>query len=171
MFIIYTSVIFLISLMHVQYAFSFLYSLRRLHSRLRKRYKHEDRLIFLPTLDELSFSHLIEMSTLLLDPYLFGGGVTLLEAFASCKAVVTLPSLQSVPALTAGMIRKMGLMDALIAKSRDHFIQIAKNLISNNSSFRNDIENKICKQNYLLYEQQNVVHEWETLFRKLGISV
>ena len=43
----------------------------------------------------------------MVDPYPFGGGVTSLEALAVCTPVVTLPSRQTVPALTAGMIRKV----------------------------------------------------------------
>ena len=46
---------------------------------------------------------LLRAATVLLDPFPFGGGVTTLEAFAMCRAVVTAPRLQSVPALARGM--------------------------------------------------------------------
>uniref|UniRef100_A0A7S3XXF4 O-GlcNAc transferase C-terminal domain-containing protein n=1 Tax=Heterosigma akashiwo TaxID=2829 RepID=A0A7S3XXF4_HETAK len=67
------------------------------------------RVIFLPTMPTEDFWRLLQASDLLLDPFPFGGGVTTLEAFAHCKAVLTAPGLQSVPALAGGMIRAANL--------------------------------------------------------------
>merc|ERR1711991_376254 len=39
-----------------------------------------------------------------LDPYPFGGGVTILESLAVSTPVLTLPGLQTVPALADGMV-------------------------------------------------------------------
>ena len=41
------------------------------------------------------------------DPFPFGGGVTTLEALSVCTPVITTPSAQTVPGLTAGMILRM----------------------------------------------------------------
>ena len=76
----------------------------RLHRRLTTVLGEElvQRVVFLPSLSTPQFQYLVRASTVLLDPFPFGGGVTSLEAFALCKPVITLPSLQTVPALTAG---------------------------------------------------------------------
>ncbi|KAJ1447418.1 hypothetical protein M885DRAFT_193267 [Pelagophyceae sp. CCMP2097] len=60
------------------------------------------RFIFVPQLKGPDFFTLNAIATLLLDPFPFGGGVTTLEAFSVCKAVITAPALQSVPRLTFG---------------------------------------------------------------------
>lgn len=60
---------------------------------------------WLPYLSPDAYVTLLAAGDVMVDPYPFGGGVTTLEALAVCTPVVTAPALQSVPALTAGMLR------------------------------------------------------------------
>jgi hypothetical protein len=69
---------------------------------------HHGRVRFLPALPHASFLTLLEASSVVLDPFPFGGGVTSLEALAVGTPVVTLPSQQSVVQLAYGFYLRMG---------------------------------------------------------------
>lgn len=138
----------------------------RLLTRFSLVSEHAHRFILIPTLDEENFKSLIRQSTLLLDPFPFGGGVTSLEAFDLCKTVISLPSYQSVPTLTGGMIEVMGITNFLAANTIDEYVKIVGHLIQN-EKYRREVESTICSKNYLLYDQKSVVKEWETLFFRL----
>lgn len=103
---------------------------------------------------------------MLLDPFPFGGGVTSLEAFGLCKAVVTLPSVQSVPKLTAGMIKMMNITSKLIAANEDEYVEVVIRLLEN-EEYRKSVETQICENDHLLYSQKPVVDEWESVFRRV----
>ena len=60
---------------------------------------------WLPYLTPEAYVTLLAAGDVMVDPFPFGGGVTTLEALAVCTPVVTAPTLQSVPALAAGMLR------------------------------------------------------------------
>ena len=117
------------------------------------------RVIFVPSVPTNEFQYIVQVSTVLLDPYPFGGGVTSLEAFALCKTVVTAPGLQTVPALTAGMYAHMGMTD-LIAQSRAEFVDLALRVRSD-LAWRGALEEEICRKNSVLYENHSSVREWE----------
>ena len=112
---------------------------------------------------------MIHQSTLLLDPFPFGGGVTSLEAFAACKSIVTLPSSQSVPQLTSGMLKAMNLTKNLLVNNVDEYVDSVIRLISN-KTLRLELEKKICERSHVLYNQKNVVDEWEFLFQRLMMN-
>jgi hypothetical protein len=58
------------------------------------------------------------------DPFPFGGGVTTLEALSVCTPVITVPTAQTVPALTAGMILTMMQSNQTIqASSEDRHLE------------------------------------------------
>ena len=84
--------------------------------------------MFLPLALGDKFFGLLRASTLLLDPFPFGGGVTTLEAFSVCRLVVTAPALQSVVALAAGFYRRLGVADAPIVDSVDAYVERAQSL-------------------------------------------
>jgi len=65
------------------------------------------RVRFLPSLPHPAFLQLLKASSVVLDPFPFGGGVTTLEALAAGTPVVTLPAKQSVVQLAAGFYRAM----------------------------------------------------------------
>lgn len=93
--------------------------------------------------------------------------MTTLEAFGSCKAVVTLPSRQTVPRLTAGMIARMGgnLERDLIANDVEEYADVVSRL-SEDDGYRRSVEDEICRRRHVLYEQHDAVEEWESfLFR------
>ena len=56
---------------------------------------------------------LLIVAIVLFDPFPFGSGMTTLDGFAVCSPSVTLPAMQSVPALTAGMYRAMNMPEMI----------------------------------------------------------
>lgn len=91
--------------------------------------------------------------------------MTTLEAFAECKAVVTLPSRQTVPRLTAGMIGRMGLERELIANDIERYVDIVSRLLKEDG-YRRSVEEEICRRREVLYEQDDTVEEWESFLFK-----
>ena len=142
----------------------------RLHRRLTAIMGEDliSRIIFIPSLTTNEFQAVLNASTVLLDPYPFGGGVTSLEAFLFCKPVITAPGLQTVPALTAGFYSHMGIME-LIANSPIKFVELAIK-VRNDSQWRNRITQEICEKKKVLYENKDSVREWEGFFRRVSTS-
>lgn len=132
-----------------------------------------DRLIFLPLLKGADFFRLLRSATVLLDPFPFGGGVTTLEAFSVCRLVVTAPSLQTVPALTAGMYRHANLSDAPIATDADSYVDIVHYLVDR-PEHRHRLETQLCASHNdprtSLYSSQAAIDEWERLLNKLLVD-
>ena len=81
----------------------------------------------------------------MLDPMPFGGGVTILESFAVCTPIVTIPSLQNVPGLATGMIRRMinesadiieansSLLSSMIVNSLDAYADVVIRMLQSHS--------------------------------------
>lgn len=132
----------------------------RLQKRLSLVSQNTDRIVFVPTVDSVKFRLLIEISQVLLDPFPFGGGVTTLEALANCRSVVTLPTAQTVPHLTAGMYLKMGITEFFVAENKEHYISIALDL-GTRTDARKRAEGMICDKKKILYDQEHAVKEWE----------
>eukprot|EP00957_Ditylum_brightwellii_P205171 15342652-Ditylum_brightwellii.AAC.1 len=136
---------------------------QRLLHRFRSVSEHHHRLIFVPTQSSVDFFRITHASAFLLDPFPFGGGVTTLEALGACKAVVTLPTNQSVPRLTAGMVQKMGMDHVLTADSIEDYLNKSKKLLDIN--YRTEVEKEICLRRKHVYDQMDAVREWENLFK------
>jgi predicted O-linked N-acetylglucosamine transferase (SPINDLY family) len=104
---------------------------------------------------------LLKASDVMLDPFPFGGGVTTLEGLAVCTPVVTCPSLQSVPQLAAGMLRKMGMAGELVVPDKEQFVRTALEL-GTNKTRRAEVSARICEDHSALYEEAETVQEWST---------
>jgi predicted O-linked N-acetylglucosamine transferase (SPINDLY family) len=128
-----------------------------------------------------------------LDSYPFGMGVTALEAFAMGTPVVSLPSYQvqlhrlcillnitvcfhnhytqSVPPLVLGMLRKMNLDDTLmIAHSPSEYVDNAITIAAS-AQERGRIVAALRSSAAILYDDGEVVGEWETMLANLHGSV
>jgi len=149
--------------------------LRALRKRLDPKLSdNKDRFLAIPLVKGRKFFELLSSSTLLLDPFPFGGGVTTLEAFSVCKLVVTLPSLQTVPQLTAGMYRHMRLNDDLVLTDIDTYVEAASRL-AHNVSEREALENNLCNisRDPLLgvFQSEAAVHEWASFLERVSRSL
>ena len=144
------------------------------------------RVHFLPTLPGPDFYRLLAASHVLLDPFPFGGGVTSLEAFQACKAVVTLPGSQTVPRLTKGMLERMGEAEAgggggggggdvflareLVAKDLEQYVEFAVG-IAQDEGKRKRIEKDICDKKYILFDDKAVVEEFSVAIERAVLQM
>lgn len=122
------------------------------------------RILFVPSLTRGEFASLVDSSTILLDPFPFGGGVTSLEAFSLCKPVVTLPSRQNVPALTAGMYSSLGI-DGLVARDEEEFVSLAVEFANDGAKLK-DVSRRICALgDRRLFDGTEAGREWREFLR------
>lgn len=148
---------------------------------------------FVPMARGDDYFALLRAATLLLDPFPFGGGVTTLEAFAMCRAVVTAPRLQSVVSLARGMrgrprlviffiyrptprgslfryrTMNMTAADAPIARDAAEAVKLATAL-SDDAGRRTELEARICETRAdpgrSLFSNSNAVDEWAAFLTK-----
>jgi hypothetical protein len=119
-----------------------------------------DRVVWVSGMTSQQYLALLAASDLMIDPFPFGGGVTSLEALGVLTPVLTIPELQTVPSLTAGILtRLLGgfqdniLLERLIAHSVTDLVQnafaFARNsmlLVEARSAIHQFIDTKVFKQ-------------------------
>ena len=136
---------------------------------LQGRLGHHPKIVFLPLELGDKFFGLLRASTLLLDPFPFGGGVTTLEAFSVCRLVVTAPALQSVVALAAGFYRRLGVADAPIVGSVDAYVKRAQSLAAD-AGRRGALEAAVCRADGNLFNDDESVEEWAAFLRRASLG-
>jgi hypothetical protein len=126
------------------------------------------RFLWLTQLSPQQYLGLLALGDVMLDPFPFGGGVTSLEAFSMCTPVLTLPKKQTVPALTAGMIRAMfpnneELLDEFIFTDEDNLFNQIQTLLTDPQK-RFSLRQSICDHNDRLYSgsvvSMETIDEW-----------
>ena len=132
---------------------------------LQKRLNHHPQIVFLPLALGDKFFGLLRASTLLLDPFPFGGGVTTLEAFSVCRLAVTAPSLQSVVALAAGFYRRLNIADAPVVDGVDAYVTRARELAAD-AAKRGALEAAVCRADGKLFNDDESVAEWAAFLRR-----
>ena len=99
----------------------------------------------------------------MLDTVHFGGGFTTnLEAFTVGTPVVTIPGAFQRGRHTLAFYKEMGFLDC-VADTPSKYINIAVRL-GTDSAYRQEIKDKILANNHVLYENMNVVREFEKFF-------
>ena len=126
-----------------------------------------DNVRFEPLVTGEDFFGLLRAATLLLDPYPFGGGVTTLEAFSVCRAVVTAPALQSVVTLAAGFYELMGLDDAPVVADADAYVEKARALAADDDA-RRTLEASICAAGDAIFASDDAVDEWARFLKRVS---
>lgn len=146
---------------------------RTLDVRWRKSigFYHMDRILWLDSLTPQEYLALLAIGDIMLDPFPFGGGVTVLESLAVGTPVVTLPSAQNVPELANGIIKTIlpsQYSAHLIAADKDDYINKVVDLLEGNSTgILYQIRKEICQSFHLLYSNSSAVREYETLFKNV----
>lgn len=121
-----------------------------------------ERVIFLPPQPAADFTSLVAACDVMLDTPHFNGMNTSLEAFAAGTPVVTMPTEFQRGRHTAGMYRKMGLIDCVAASSED-YVRIALELGCDRER-RRHAAGEILRRSGRLFEDRNVVLEFERFF-------
>jgi protein O-GlcNAc transferase len=118
-----------------------------------------DRIVFLPRMKGEDYVNLIALADVMLDTVHFNGMNTSLEAFFVGTPVVTWPGAFQRGRHTQAMYRKMGLSEC-IAGSAQGYVDLALRL-ANDAAFRSDISGRIVERNAVLFEDIEVVREFE----------
>lgn len=121
-----------------------------------------ERVIFVPRQKGLDFLNLLAVSDVMLDTIHFNGMNSSLEGFAAGTPIVTMPTEFQRGRHTSGMYRKMG-MDECIARTPEEYINIAVRL-GCDPEFRRHVKQRIAEHSNVLYEDMNVVREFERFF-------
>ena len=123
-----------------------------------------ERILFLPQQGHDDFMSLLHVADVMLDTIHFNGMNTNLEAFSVGTPVVTMPTLFQRGRHTLGMYRKMGISDC-IAATPDHYVEIAVRL-GGDRNLRDEVKARILAASPRLYEDRQVVREFERFFRE-----
>lgn len=134
---------------------------------LRERFRETipdvaDRIRFLPGMNPNDFLALIAVCDVMLDTIYFNGMNTSLEALAVGVPVVTMPTSLQRGRHTSGMYKRME-MDECIAQTPEQYINISLRL-GTDKNFRDSMKAKILSRSAVLYEDMEVVREFERFF-------
>jgi predicted O-linked N-acetylglucosamine transferase (SPINDLY family) len=117
---------------------------------------------FVPGLSQDDFLSLIAVCDVMLDTIYFNGMNTSLEALAVGTPVVTMPTTLQRGRHTFGMYARMGMTEC-IAATPQKYISLAQRL-GTDTVFRQQVKDQILSRNDVLYEDMNVVREFERCF-------
>lgn len=111
------------------------------------------------------YQELLEISTILLDPYPFGSLNTSLDSFMFNKVILCMPSNKINGNFCSGFYKKMNILEP-IAYSEEEYINKALKLTSDHN-YRKSIENEIYQKRNLLFNEQNSIKEYNMLFKNI----
>ena len=121
-----------------------------------------ERVLFLDAMRYPRFLQLLSLADVCLDTLHFNGMNTSLEAFSVGTPIVTLPGRLQRGRHTQAMYRKMGILEC-IAEDADDYVDIAVRL-GCDRTFADDIKQRIAIRSAVLFENREVVAEFERFF-------
>ncbi|CAM9256412.1 unnamed protein product, partial [Choristocarpus tenellus] len=127
-----------------------------------------DRVRFVSPMPSKEFFRLQCQAAVVLDPFPFGGGVTMLESLGCGTPVVTAPSLQSVHQLAAGMlaiIAQRTKEESLIATTVHEYIEKAV-AVAQPGIFRDRVLDVLRLNRGALFTDAGVVEDWEHFLKR-----
>jgi protein O-GlcNAc transferase len=122
------------------------------------------RVVFLPRQDSADYVNLIALSDVMLDTVHFNGMNTSLEALSVGTPVVTWPGEFQRGRHTQAMYARMGMREC-IARDAAHYVDIAVRLATD-AEHGAATRREILRRNGVLYENSDVVREFERFFRE-----
>lgn len=128
-----------------------------------------EQIVWLQSLSPEEYLVMLAAGDIMIDPYPFGGGVTSLEALAVLTPVLTLPLMQTVPALTAGMYVQLGdiAVHSLTAFNVQEYISKAVSLLANAEECAG-VRKLLHAEIPRLYDDADSVQEWEHFFQRIA---
>lgn len=121
-----------------------------------------DRILLLDSMPYPRYMELLSVVDVCLDTLHFNGMISSLDAFALGVPIVTLPGRLQRGRYTQAMYRKMGILDC-VADSPDRYVEIAVRL-GCDREYAQSIRRRIVASNRVLFENRNVVTEFERFF-------
>ena len=127
-----------------------------------------DRIVFLPRMKGEDYVSLIAVADVMLDTVHFNGMNTSLEALFVGTPVVTWPGPFQRGRHTQAMYRKMGLAECIVDSAKG-YIDLAVRLACD-VTFRSQMRSRILERNAVLFEDIQVVREFERFLREATTS-
>ncbi|WP_460182189.1 O-linked N-acetylglucosamine transferase, SPINDLY family protein, partial [Thermopirellula anaerolimosa] len=122
------------------------------------------RVLFLPSQPPRDYYRLLRLADAVLDAPCYSASLTGYDAFALGVPVVTLPGPYMVQRYAAGLYRRMGVED-LVAGDEQQYVALAVRL-GRDGDFRQAMREKILQRCGVLYEDEQVLREFEAFFRR-----
>lgn len=126
------------------------------------------RIRFLPGMSTDDFLALIAACDVMLDTIYFNGMNTSLEALAVGTPVVTMPTAMQRGRHTSGMYKRMGMEDC-VALNPEQYVSVALRL-GTDRKYQGEIREKILARSAVLYEDMEVVREFERFFAEACVQ-
>ena len=131
-------------------------------TRLQKRMRHYDRVIFLPRMQLPEFLQTLYLSDALLDSFHFCGGNTSFDSFAAESPIVTLPGEFMRGRQTFGLYKRMGFTDLVASEKADYVNKVLR--LGTDVEFRQAMRKKLTACVPVIFEDAGVVRAMEQFF-------
>jgi predicted O-linked N-acetylglucosamine transferase (SPINDLY family) len=106
-----------------------------------------------------------------LDPFPFGGGVTLSDSIQCEVPFVTLPERQDVHRIGNGIAEHMNLTGAMTAHDLESYVAQAIHLADSKQRQHSPLDSQIRSTKDALFRNSEVNAEWRVLMRQIGRSL
>jgi protein O-GlcNAc transferase len=123
-----------------------------------------DRVLFIPQQQGADYMSLLAAADVILDTIHFCGFNTTLEGFAMGTPIVTLPGEFMRSRHTMSFYNKMGITDCIVGNP-EQYVDIAVRL-GTDPEFRDQVSSKILDKQVILWEDAEVIREFERFFRQ-----
>lgn len=123
-----------------------------------------DRVRFLPRLHNTDYLNVLNLSDVMIDTTVYGGGYTNYEAFSLGIPIVTLPGEFMRGRMTLACYEKMGIMDC-VANTPEEYIEKTIR-IGKDKAYRNSLQERILNASPAIYQTMAAVQEWENFLVK-----
>ena len=135
---------------------------------LFERMRHHfdvNRLVWLPSAPHQQFLATLAAADVLIDPIIYGGCNTSLEALAMRTPIVTLPSPFLRDRYTAAWYQCVGVTDCIV-ETKEEYVDLAIRL-GQDPGLRESIMDRVAANDHLLFDNPRAVREHESLFERL----
>jgi predicted O-linked N-acetylglucosamine transferase (SPINDLY family) len=127
-----------------------------------------ERVFFTKKLSQLEFISLCDCVDVLLDPFYFGGGNSVLEALSVGTPTVTMPNEYLRTNVAAAAYKQMKISSPPIAQSSKEYIDLAIQLAQKNNQLRDKLK---AAANKYLFKNSKALNEFESFLEKVHLDV
>ena len=115
------------------------------------------------------FMRLLGSAHVALEPFPFPASITTLDSFAAGTPVVAHGSdlaSRGMAQLSAGLYRRLGIVDCCVASNMSHFISLALALANNVDGCRDDFVSKLEERWNNVFDDREAIKEWENFLSR-----
>ena len=128
--------------------------------------------VFLPRAEHKKYINMLLLSSIFLNPFPFGSGITSSEALATCLPVVVLTSHSSILPIAMSQVKSLGreIEDLLLVDTMQEYIAKSVNIVNGIPIPLDGIKNMICSNKHKLfgYEALEITtQEWFGFLSKI----